>query len=141
MTKVHELELSPVIRYVPFIVLGMVSLVFLGAILFGGPKGPPPVILLILLPVFALQLWMMLTQVHRVIVHEDGTLEWVALARTIRVRPESVLKIGPDRSGAVGYFALTHTEGKIRFINQINGFHEILNLIEARNPRVELKGC
>ena len=142
MTKAYDLELSLAARVLPFFVLtimtgGLVALAFTGA-----RKGMPP---LAILPIFGIvvawQWWMMLTLAYRVIVHDDGSLEWVALARTLRLRPENILKIGPDRTGNIGFFAVTHSEGKVRFINQITGFHEILALISERNPRVEIRGC
>jgi hypothetical protein len=141
MAKVYELAVSPLLRVLPFVAIGVAAVGLVVGVVLGGPKGPPPAILLLLIPFIGVQAWVFMRQVYRVVVHEDGAMEWISLGGTVRVRPENVLKIGPERSGSIGFFVLTHTEGKVRFVNQITGFHEIVALIKSRNPRVELRGC
>jgi hypothetical protein len=77
----------------------------------------------------------------RVIIHDDGSIEWVALARRVKILPEEIREICPDRTGSIGFFVVKHAGGKIHFINQITGFHEILVHIKNRNSMVILNGC
>jgi hypothetical protein len=141
MRKTYTLAVSPLVTIVPLVVLGIVSVAVPVAVALAGPKGPPPVILVLVGPILAWNWWVLLRTVYRVERHEDGALDWIALARTVTVRPEQVLRIAPDRMGQIGFLRLTHTEGSLRFVNQLTGFHEILAAIRERNPRVELVGC
>jgi len=59
----------------------------------------------------------------------------------VRVSPEDIQEIRPDRSGGTGFFEVKYVTGKVRFINQITGFHEVLAHIKSRNSAVMLKGC
>lgn len=136
--KIYNLQIALPIRVMPFIVLSILT--------FGAPvliltSGGPTFLLVPLLAVAAWNWWVILTIAYRVVIHDDGSLEWVALARRVKVLPEKVREIGPDNSGGIGFFAVKHNDGKIRFINQITGFHEILIHIKIHNPMVTLKGC
>jgi hypothetical protein len=136
--KTYNLQISPMLRVMTFVGLGMLT--------FGAPvvvltSDAPPFFLVPLLAVASWNWWVVLTIAYRVVIHDDGTLEWVALARRVKVLPENIRQISPDNSGGIGFFAVKHEEGKIRFINQITGFHEVLVHIKSRNPMVSLKGC
>ena len=85
--------------------------------------------------------WFVLTLPYRVVIQDDGSVEWAALARKVRMLPEDIREISPDRSGNIGFFKVKHAGGKVRFINQITGFHEVILHIKSRNPTVILKGC
>jgi hypothetical protein len=74
-------------------------------------------------------------------IHEDGAVEWVALGRRVMVAPEEIREIRPDRAGSIGFFAMKHARGKVRFIKQITGFHEVLFHVKTLNSAVVLKGC
>jgi hypothetical protein len=50
-------------------------------------------------------------------------------------------RVSPDRTGTIGFFTVKYVGGKVRFINQITGFHEVILHIKSRNPMVVLKGC
>ena len=78
---------------------------------------------------------------YRVILHDDGLVEWVALGRRVKTLPEDIREIRPEKSGSIGFFVVKHASGKVRFLNQITGFHEVLAHIKSRNPTVVLKGC
>jgi len=85
--------------------------------------------------------WVVLTLAYRVVIQDDGTVEWVALARKVKMLPKDIREISPDSTGSIGFFVVKHVGGKVKFINQITGFHEVILHIKARNPVVILKGC
>lgn len=136
--KTYDLELPAVMRVLPFVVLTAGS-VILPWLVLRDPSGPT-LLLVPLIGVVAWQWWAFLTIAHRVVIHEDGALEWVAFARRVRILPEDVVRIAPD-GGQIGLFTVRHTGGKVRFVNQITGFHEVLLHIKSRNPGVVLRGC
>jgi len=124
----------------------MMPFILLGAVTIGVPililaSGGPLFILLPLFAVVAWNWWVLLTLAYRIIIHDDGSLEWVALARRITALPTDIREIGPDGSGNIGFFVVKYAGGKIRFINQITGFHEVLIHIKKHNPMITLKGC
>lgn len=136
--KTYDLALPLLLRAMPFVALGMMTFVAPVVIL---TSDGPTFLLVLLIPVAAWNWWVVLTLVYRVIVHQDGTIEWVALARRVKTAPEDVRQIAPDRTGSIGFFAMKHAGGKVRFINQLTGFHEVLVHIKQRNPTVSLRGC
>jgi hypothetical protein len=96
------------------------------------------------IPVFAVMAWnwwVLLTLAYRVVIQDDGAVEWVALARKVKLLPEDIREICPDGRGGMGFFVVKHVGGKVKFINQITGFHEVILHIKVRNPTVILKGC
>ena len=125
-------------RVLPFVVLALMTLAF-PAIILG--SGGPIFLVIVVLAIAGWNWWVLMTLAHRIVLHDDGTVEWVALGRRVKVRPEDIREIRPDRSGGIGFFAAKCATGKVRFINQINGFHEVLAHIKSRNPTVVLKGC
>ncbi len=136
--KTYNLQMSLLSRLMPFIVLGLFTFAVPFLILTSG--GP----IFIAIPVFAVMAWnwrVLLTLAYRVVIQDDGTVEWVALARKVKMLPEDIREICPDRSGSIGFLVVKHTGGKVKFINQITGFHEVILHIKARNPMVILKGC
>jgi hypothetical protein len=137
--KVYDLSISPLVRVLPFVVLGVFTLGF--PLLILRTQGPPPLLIVPVVAIIGWQWWMILTLAYRVIVHDDGSIEWVALARRVRIPPEDVREIGPDSTGGIGFFRVSHASGKIRFLNQITGFHEVLAHIKDHNSGVVVKGC
>jgi hypothetical protein len=136
--KTYRLEMPLFGRVMPFFVL-----VFLTTIppiaMFKDPHA-----MIILLPFLAILLWnwyVLLTMAYRIDIGLDGTLEWVALARTVKMAPEEIREISPDMAGSIGFFSAKTDAAKVRFINQITGFHEVVAHIKSRNPSVVLKGC
>jgi hypothetical protein len=104
-------------------------------------SGAPAFALVPVLAIAAWNWWFVLTLAHRVVIYDDGALEWVSLARRVRMLPEDVRRVAPERGGNIGLFVVRHAGGKVRFIHQITGFHEVLVHVKTRNPAVELRGC
>ena len=135
--RTYNLQIAPVLRILPFFVLGVFTCVVPVILLSNGPA-------FLLVPVFAvlaLNWWFLLRIAHRVIIQDDGGIEWVALARRVKMSPEDIREVGPDRTGTIGFFTVKYVGGKVRFINQITGFHEVIIHIKSRNPMVVFKGC
>jgi hypothetical protein len=136
--RTYELEMPLLMRVLPFVGLALVTVGVPATLLSAG--GP----IFLIIPVLAIMgwnWWVLMTLAHRVVVHDDGIVEWVALGRRVRTLPEDVREIRPERSGQIGFFSVQHSAGKVRFINQITGFHEVLAHIKSRNPTVVIKGC
>jgi hypothetical protein len=136
--KAYDLEIPIGMRVLPFVALTVMTIA-IPAIIFS--SGAPAFLAVVVLAIASWNWWVLATLAHRIVVHEDGVVEWVALGRRVRVQPEQIQEIRPDRSGGLGFFMAKCGTAKVRFINQITGFHEVLVHIKGRNPRVVLKGC
>lgn len=136
--KAYDLDMPLLMRLAPFVVLTLCTVAPPAIIL---TSGGPTFLILPLLGVLGWNWWVVMTLAYRIVLHEDGTVEWVALGRSVRVRPEEIREIRPDRSGGIGFFTAIHTAGKVRFVNQITGFHDVIAHIKDRNPTVVLRGC
>jgi hypothetical protein len=84
--------------------------------------------------------WFLLTLHYRVVIHEDGALEWIAVVGSVRLRPEEIIRVGPG-FGSIAFFTVSHKAGKLRFLNQLTGFHEVVFHIKGRNPKAVFDGC
>jgi hypothetical protein len=135
--RTYDLDVPLLVRILPFGVLAMLTVVVPILVIRDGA--------VFLLPVFLAiagwNWWVVMTLAYRIVIHDDGVIEWVALGRRVKTLPEDLQRIAPDRTGSIGFFTATHARGKIRFINQITGFHEVLVHIKTRNPTVALRGC
>ena len=125
-------------RLIPFIIISMFTFVLPALLLSSG--GPIFTMIPVLL-VAAWYWWFVLTLAYRVVIQDDASVEWVALARKVKMLPEDIREICPDSTGTFGFLKVKHTGGKVRFINQITGFHEVILHIKSRNSMVILKGC
>jgi hypothetical protein len=103
--KTFNLQISPLLRVMPFIILGVFTFgVSILILISGGPA-------FILIPLFAVVAWswsILLTLEYRIVIYDDGSLEWVALARRVRALPADVRVISPDRSGSIGFFVVKY---------------------------------
>jgi hypothetical protein len=135
--RTYDLDVPPLARILPFVALVILTVVVPILVIRDGP--------VFLLPMFLAiagwNWWVVMTLAHRIVIHDDGVVEWVALGRRVKTLPEDVQRIAPDGTGSIGFFTATHARGKVRFINQITGIHEVLVHIKTRNPTVVLRGC
>ena len=46
----------------------------------------------------------------------------------------------PD-SGQLGFLTIKTGYGKVRILNQFDGFHEFLLWLKTNSPSIELRGC
>jgi hypothetical protein len=134
----YDLEVPLPMRLLPLLILALFTVAAPVIIL----RSDGPTFLIIpFLAIAAWNWWVVLTMAHRIVLHDDGALEWVALIRRVIVSPEEIREIRPYGTGGIGFLAMKHAAGKVRFVNQITGFHEVLFHIKSRNPTVILKGC
>jgi hypothetical protein len=136
--RTYDLEIPLLARVLPFAILAFLTVGVPSIIV---SAGGPTFLLVPLFGIVAWNWWVVMTLAHRVVLHDDGAVEWVALARRVRTLPKDVREIRPERSGSIGVLVVRHATGKVRFINQVTGFHEVLVHIKSHNPTVVIKGC
>jgi len=133
----YDLEIPLLLRLFPIVMLAFFIVGVPVILVISGPT----FLLVPWLGIVGLQWWGIATLAYRVILHDDGLVEWVALGRRVKTLPEDIREIRPEKSGSIGFFVVKHASGKVRFLNQITGFHEVLAHVKSRNPTVVLKGC
>lgn len=136
--KVYRLYLATSMKIMLF---GMVAAFVVAALVFFSgvfPQGAPRLVGLFWLLPLSILSYQILWTPHRIEVLADGRMRFVALARRIEVSAQAVQSILPDR-GRLGFLVLSG--GRIRLVNQFDGFHEFLTTLKARNPGVVLRGC
>jgi hypothetical protein len=135
--RTYNLQFPFLLRMMYFVIPGVLTFVVPVLILM---SDGPTFVLVPLFAVVTLNWWVLLRIAYRVVIHDDGSIEWVALARRVKMFPEDVREISPH-PGTIGFFSVKYVGGRVRFINQITGFHEVILHIKNRNPTVILKGC
>ena len=76
---------------------------------------------------------------YRIQVHEAAEIEFISVLRRRRVKPTEIRSITPESQ--LGFLTVRHSGGKIRLLNQFDGFHEFITILKQNNPTVELRGC
>lgn len=103
-------------------------------------EGPPPVLVLVFLVGIALFWGRQLRMPRRIVLHEDGRLEFLSPVRRVEITAQEITSIRPDGS-QLGFLMIRWSAGKVRLLNQFDGFHDLLTRIKAANPAVEIRGC
>lgn len=123
---------------------GLVTLLGIGFLYVSvarpAPDSPPPVFALVLLIGAALLCVRQLRMPRRIILHEDGRLEFVSPVRRVVITAQEITSIKPDGS-QLGFLIVRWGAGKLRLLNQFDGFHDLLARIRLVNPGVEIRGC
>ena len=148
MSEVDPREYRPYsnLNMILFAWLGPVMLLFMGGLFlylgFVRPKndGPPPALAAPLLVASAWLLWRQLLLPRRIVRHPDGRIEFVSPIRRVVLTPREIVSIRPDRR-QFGFLVVKWGSGRLRLLNQFDGFHELLTYIESANPAVEIRGC
>lgn len=112
----------------PFVILDF----FTGVVPFLILRSNGPVFLLI--PIFAVvawNWWVLLSLEYCVVIRDDGSIEWIALAMRVIMKPEEVREVGPDSTGTIGFFRMKYIGGKVTLINKITGFLEVEGISKA----------
>lgn len=107
---------------------------------FPGDNVPPPLLGVAWLMAMLLPWIWTLTIPYRIRVDDLGAIELKSLLRTRTLNPADVISIQPD-SSQLGFLILKHRGGKIRLVNQFDGFHDFLNNLKTVNPDIILRGC
>jgi hypothetical protein len=77
---------------------------------------------------------------NKINVYDNIEIEFVSLIRKKRVSPADIESIQPQAS-QFGFLLIKTSHGKIRILNQFNGFHEFISNLKANNPAIQLQGC
>jgi len=142
--RVYQLYLPLVLKIVVFAVLALfavMGIVFLTGF-FPPAKSPPPprFIGIVFLAILAWNGYWVFSIPHRILVSETGAMEFQSVLRRWVVTPVEIESIKPQTSH-VGFLTIRTARGKIRLLNQFDGFHEFLSNLKRMNPSVELRGC
>lgn len=85
--------------------------------------------------------WLWVVSIPSLIqVGEDGKVELKSLIRTRRINAADIIAIQPDPA-QLGFLIIKLRKGKIRLLNQYDGFHMFLTDLKQRNPSLILRGC
>ncbi len=77
---------------------------------------------------------------HKIAVYENGQIEFVSFLRSKRIAPLEIELIKPEAT-QFGFLIVKTSRGKIRLLNQFDGFHDFIAYLKAHNPSVQLRGC
>jgi hypothetical protein len=133
----YDLAMPLLVRVFPFVALA----VFTKGVPIIVRRSGPAFLLVPWLAVVGWNWWVLATPAYRVVLHHDGVVEWIAIGRCVKTLTGDIREVHPGNGGSIGFFVVKHAAGKVRFVNQIKGFHEVLVHIKNRNPAVVLKGC
>ncbi len=142
--KTYDLYLSRTTKVLVIAVLGILGIVglLLAVNAFSDGKDPwsERVGGLLFLAVVVWNASWVLSLPQRISVSETGQIEFRSPLRRRTVTSGEVVSIRPD-GGQFGFLTVRTARGKIRLLNQFDGFHDFLTELKARNPAVELRGC
>jgi hypothetical protein len=118
----------------------LVATVLVLASVFATPRDRPPAFLAIFPAGVAGVQWILQSRrPNRIILHDDGRIEFVSPVRTVVVAARDIVSIKPSRE--FGFLVVRWGTGKRTLMNNFDKFHELLMYIKSVNPRVEIRGC
>ncbi len=129
-------------------IFGMLGIFTAGGLflLLGSPVipakgGPPPMVIGIFWLGMVSGVWCWILSIpYKIQVHETTEIEFISRMRRRRIKAMEIQSIKPERS-QFGFLVIRHTGGKIKILNQFDGFHEFIADVKRNNPSVELRGC
>ncbi len=139
--RTYDLYLPASFKFwIAFVVVFSVAIpvVLLG--LVGRPGGPPLFVPLALLAALALVWFHFLSLPHRIVVHDDGRIEFAAVVRTRTIAASDIVAVRPHRS-QFGFLVFRLVDGKVVVPNQFTGFHQLLSELAARHTGIQMLGC
>lgn len=81
----------------------------------------------------------LLRTVDRVTVHEDGSIEWATLVRSVKIAPDRIL--GFKRTVGGSFVTVVHTGGMLKCSEHIHELDELMAYVRRQNPGALLKVC
>lgn len=136
--KYYHLYIQRSLKLLTFGLLGIFTL--LGFLLaFGVLDGPPQLIGVLWLAIVSWNWYWVLTLPHTITLTESGQVEFISILRRRKVTMREIISVKPE--GQFGFLAIKTSIGKIRVLNQFDGFHDFLTLLKTVNPNVKLRGC
>lgn len=143
-TKTYPLYLSIYFKLTVFVPLSLFTvgglLVALGPAIAAWDDGPPWFVGIFWLVILCWLWYLVLSIPRRIVVHPDDQIEFVSVLRRKRFLPLEVKSVKPEAT-QFGFLLVQTNRGKVRLLNQFDGFHEFLTDLKAKNPSVELRGC
>ena len=141
--KTYSLYLSwgtKITSFVPVGIFTLVGILFLSGLLQNS-KGEPPQFVGLFFLIGAAWFWYFAVSIpYRIKVQGNLEIEFVSLIRRWRVSPVEIVAIKPYGS-QFGFLLVKTTRGKIKLLNQFDGFHDFIANLKAANPSIELRGC
>jgi hypothetical protein len=141
--KTYTLYLSRWAKITSFIPVGiftLMAILFLSGI-FKNAKGGPPEFIGIFFLIMAAWSWYFISSLpYQIKVHGNVEIEFVSLLRRRRFSPMDIVSIQPYGS-QFGFLLVKANRGKIKLLNQFDGFHEFIANLKAANSSIELRGC
>ena len=122
--------------------VGILSVLGPAFILFeSATEGEPPAIVAgLVLVVFGVIWFAVLSTPHTINVLQDQRIEFVSVVRKKTVLPSEIHSIRPSGS-QLGWLCIRHANGKVSILQQFSGFHMFLTELESANSAIELVGC
>jgi hypothetical protein len=134
-------------RYAKILIFGMLGVfTIMGLLFFSGVlqssngDGPPRVVGIFWLGIIGWYWYWVLSMPHTITVSESGNVEFISVIRTRRTTLREIESIKPY-SSQFGFLIVKAGSGKIRLLNQFDGFHDFILRLKSANPAVELRGC
>lgn len=143
-TKSYPLYLPGYLKIIIFGTLGLFTVIgllaALGPAIAFGDDGPQWLFGVFWLAILCWLWYVILSIPHRIVIFDDDQIEFVSRVRRKRFLPLEIKSIKPETS-QFGFLAVQTNRGKVRLLNQFDGFHEFLTSLKDKNPSVELRGC
>ena len=141
--KTYALYLSGWAKITSFIPVGiftLMAILFLSGV-FKNTKGGPPEIIGVFFLIMAAWFWYFISSLpYQIKVYGNVEIEFVSLLRRRRISPMDIVSIRPYGS-QIGFLLVKTNRGKIKLLNQFDGFHEFIANLKAANSSIELRGC
>jgi hypothetical protein len=141
--KTYTLYLSwgaKITCFVPVGIFTLVAILFLSGVLQDAKGEPPQFIGFFFLLGAAWSLYFVSSTPYKIKVYGNIEIEFISLIRKRRVSPVDIVSIKPYGS-QFGFLLVKTNRGKIKLLNQYDGFHEFIANLKAANPSIELRGC
>jgi len=141
--KTYNLYLSwgaKITSFVPVGVFTLVAILLISGILQDSRGGPPQFIGIFFLFGAVFFCYFVSSTPYKIRVYGSLGIEFISLIRRKRVSPVDIISIKPYGS-QFGFLLVKTNRGKIKLINQFDGFHEFISSLKSANPSIELRGC
>lgn len=141
--KIYNLYLSRLGQFAILVPPGVLTLA--GFLLLSGvlpnPRGAPILLIGIFCVIGAAWNWYFILSIpYRITVYETGEIEFISVLRKRRFLPHEIESIKPQGS-QFGFFRVRTRLGKLKLVNQFDGFHEFITNLKVANPSIEIRGC
>jgi hypothetical protein len=141
--KTYTLYLSRWAKITSFIPVGIFTLMAILILsgIFKNAKGGPPEFIGIFLLIMAAWFWyFILSLPYQIKVYGNVEIEFVSLLHRRRVSPMDIVSI-KSYGSQFGFLLVKTNRGKIKLLNQFDGFHEFIANLKSANSSIELRGC